>query len=52
MGIISGPQLILRLKKLMISKMIMVHQQNHKRISAFLGLSATFPLADKSQQVY
>jgi hypothetical protein len=24
------------------------HQQNHKNISAFLGLLATFPLADKS----
>jgi GTP-binding protein EngB required for normal cell division len=29
-----------------------VHQQNHKKISAFLGLLATFQLANKFQQVY
>jgi len=29
-----------------------LHQQNHKNISAFSGLLATFLLADKSQQVY
>jgi len=29
-----------------------MHQQNHKIISAFWGLSATFPFADKSQQAY
>jgi len=30
----------------------LLHQQNHKIISAILGLSATFLLANKSQQVY
>ena len=29
-----------------------MHQQNYKKLSALLGLSAAFPVANKSQQVH
>jgi hypothetical protein len=35
-----------------VTSNVKAHQQNYKKLSALLGLSAAFPVADKSQQVH